>query len=115
MQCDDFSYSGGLDNNAGMPRDLVRLIEIIFRAELLDRASCDAMLEILLKQQLNERFPRYLPDGTRCARKTGSFVGVRNDAGILYAGDHADEVRAHVAFAILSTWDYDRVRRNHRA
>ena len=105
-----FAYTGGPDNNAGTPRDLARLMEIVFRAEVLDRQSCDAMLDILLKQQLNERFPRYLPAGTRCAHKTGSFAGIRNDAGILYAGD-----KSHVAFAILSTWDYDRVRLDHRA
>jgi len=109
-----FSYSTGPENNVGTPRDLARLMEMIFRAELLDQEACRAMLDIMHKQQITGRFPRYLPAGTRVANKTGSFSGVRNDVGILYVND-----QSHVAFALLSTWDADAVRGNpqefHRA
>jgi len=105
-----FAFSSGPENNVGTPRDIARLTEMIFRAELLDPPACQAMLDILLKQQLNERFPRYLPAGTRVAHKTGSFAGVRNDAGILYASEHS-----HLAFALLSTWDHQAVRGNTMA
>jgi beta-lactamase class A len=105
-----FAFSTGPENNVGSPRDLARLMEMIYRGELLDRTACDAMLAILLKQQINDRFPRYLPAGTRVAHKTGSISGIRNDAGILYAGDDS-----HVAFALFATWDSDAVRGDRQA
>jgi beta-lactamase class A len=104
---DGFSYSLGADNNVSTPREMTRLVEMIFKGELLDRSACDAMLDILFKQQLNDRLPRFLPQGTRIAHKTGTFSGVRNDSGILYVRDDC-----HVAITTLSTWDYDAVRQD---
>ncbi len=98
---DGFSYSLGEDNNVGTPRELTQLLAMIFKAEILDRDACDQMLEILLKQQLNDRLPRFLPAGTPVAHKTGTFSGVRNDAGIIYAGENS-----HVVVTVLSTWDH---------
>jgi beta-lactamase class A len=63
------------------------------------------MLEILLKQQLNDRLPRFLPAGTKVAHKTGTFSGVRNDTGIIYAGE-----QSHVALTVFARWDYDAIR-----
>lgn len=102
---DGFAYSLGPDNNVSTPRDMTRLVELIFKAEILDREACDAMLDIMLKQQLNDRLPRFLPPGTRIAHKTGTFSGVRNDCGIIYASENS-----HVAITTLSTWDHDAVR-----
>lgn len=107
---DGFSYSLGSDNNVSTPRDMARLMEMIFKAELLDRASCDHMLDILLKQQLNDRLPRFLPSGTRVAHKTGTFSGVRNDCGIIYVNEHS-----HVIVTTLSTWDHGACRGNRIA
>jgi beta-lactamase class A len=104
---DGFSYSLGADNNVSTPREMTRLVEMIFNGEILDREACDAMLAILLKQQLNDRLPRFLPSGTPIAHKTGTFSGVRNDSGIIYVNEHS-----HVAVTTLSTWDYDAVRRD---
>lgn len=105
-----FSYSRGPDNNVGTPRDVMRLMEMIFQGRAADPSSCRAMLDILARQQHNERFPRYLPAGTRVAHKTGSFAGISNDAGILYVGD-----TAHLAFAVLTSWDHEAVRGNRTA
>jgi beta-lactamase class A len=104
---DGFSYSLGPDNNVSTPREMTRLVEMIFKAELLTREACDSMLEMMLKQQLNDRLPRFLPPGTRIAHKTGTFKGVRNDCGIIYVSD-----QSHVAVTTLSTWDYDAFRRD---
>ena len=73
---------------------------MIFGGQLVDRAACDEMLAILLKQQLNDRLPRFLPPGTRVAHKTGTLHGFRNDAGIIYVSDDA-----HVAVTVFSEWD----------
>ena len=62
------------------------------------------MLEILLKQQLNDRLPRYLPPGTPCAHKTGTLPGIRNDSGIIYVNENS-----HVAVTVFSRWDDEAV------
>ena len=97
-------YSLGPDNDTGTPAALTELLARIWRGETVSRAACDAMLAILLKQQLNDRLPRYLPPGTPCAHKTGTLPGIRNDSGIIYAGPDA-----HVAVTVFSSWEDDAV------
>ncbi len=97
-------YSLGPDNDVGTPAALTELLARIWRGEIISRAACDAMLEILLKQQLNDRLPRYLPPGTPCAHKTGTLPGIRNDSGIIYASENA-----HVAVTVFSRWDDEAV------
>lgn len=98
------SYSLGPDNDTGTPSALTDLLARIWRGETVSRAACDAMLAILIKQQLNDRLPRYLPPGTPCAHKTGTLPGIRNDSGIIYASENA-----HVAVTVFSRWDDEAV------
>lgn len=88
------------ENNVATPRDLTRLLGLIWNGKTPDRAGSDGVLEILLKQQLNDRLPRFLPPGTRVAHKTGTIHGVRNDCGIIYAGD-----KSHVALTVMVRWN----------
>ncbi len=97
-------YSLGPENDVGTPAALTELLARIWRGEVVSRTACDAMLEILLKQQLNDRLPRYLPPGTPCAHKTGTLPGIRNDSGIIYASENA-----HVAVTVFSLWDDEAV------
>jgi hypothetical protein len=97
---DGIAYSSGPENNVGTPRALTDLLQLIWRGEIVSRAACDGMLEILLKQQLYDRLPRFLPAGTPFAHKTGTLGGVRNDSGIIYANDSA-----HVAVTVFCRWD----------
>ncbi len=92
------------ENNVATPCDLTELLCQIFAGKTPDREWSDFALKILLLQQLNDRMPRFLPAGTRCAHKTGTISGVRNDAGIIYAGDHS-----HVALTMFATWDEEAV------
>jgi N-acetylated-alpha-linked acidic dipeptidase len=65
--------------------ELGTLFARLARGELVSREASEAMIEILERQQVNHRLPRYLPDGIRIAHKTGDgepWVG--NDAGILW-------------------------------
>lgn len=101
---DGICYSLGPDNDVGTPAALTELLARIWRGEAVSRTACDAMLEILLKQQLNDRLPRYLPPGTPCAHKTGTLPGIRNDSGIIYANENA-----HVAVTVFSRWDDESV------
>jgi len=101
---DGICYSLGPDNDVGTPAALTELLARIWRGEAVSRTACDAMLDILLKQQLNDRLPRYLPPGTPCAHKTGTLPGIRNDSGIIYANENA-----HVAVTVFSRWDDESV------
>ncbi len=102
-----WAYHMGPDNNVGSPHDLTCLMGMIFQGQVINRAACDEMLTILLKQQLNDRLPRFLPSGTKVAHKTGTFSGVRNDTGIIYINDHS-----HVVVTTMASWDYDSIRKD---
>lgn len=101
---DGHAYSGGADNNAATPREMTRLCAMIYQGEVLNRAACDGMLNILLQQTLNQRLPRYLPYGVPFAHKTGTLSGIRNDAGVLYATE-----QDHIALTVFSRWDAEAV------
>lgn len=104
---DGRAFSDGPDNNVSTARAMTRLLMMIFRGEILDRAACDGMLHILLQQQLNARLPLFLPYGVPFAHKTGTLAGIRNDAGILYCSD-----TSHVAITVFARWDTSAVKDN---
>ena len=104
---DGRAFSAGPDNNVSTPRDMTTLLAMIYRGEVVNRAACDQMLHIMLQQQLNQRLPRFLPEGTPFAHKTGTLSGIRNDAGILYVDDNC-----HVAITAFSRWDAEAVKGN---
>ena len=101
---DGRAYLPTPDNDTSTAEDMTKLLSMIYRGEVVDRAACDEMLNILLQQQLNARLPSLLPDGIPFAHKTGTLTGLRNDAGILYANDDA-----HIAITVYSRWDADKV------
>jgi beta-lactamase class A len=98
------------ENNVTTPRDMTDLLCHIFAGHTPDRQWSDAALNILLQQQLNERLPRFLPAGTRIAHKTGTLFSIRNDAGIIYAGEDS-----HVAVSVFVLWDEESVEDDHKA
>ena len=69
------------------PRGIASLLVKIFRNEAASEKSCRDMLEILKLQQFNDSIPRYLPEGTVVAHKTGEIGYTRNDAAIVYEGN----------------------------
>jgi beta-lactamase class A len=99
------AFSNGPDNNVSTPRDMTRLLAMIYHGEIIDRAACDEMLYILLQQQLNARLPLFLPYGVPFAHKTGTLAGIRNDAGVLYCRD-----QSHVALTVFARWDTEAVK-----
>lgn len=102
---DGRAYSPSPDNNVSTPRDMTRLLTMIARGEVVDRAACGEILHIMLQQQLNARLPRFLPYGIPFAHKTGTLGGIRNDAGILYAGE-----QSHVIVSVFCRWETEAVR-----
>ncbi len=63
--------------------EMLKLLELLQRRELVSPQACDAMLEHLAACDDKEKFPADLPAGTKLAHKTGSVAAVRTDAGIL--------------------------------
>lgn len=49
------------------------------------RETTDAILGVLLSQELNSKIPAQLPKDLRIAHKTGTLTDVSHDAGIIYA------------------------------
>jgi len=73
----------GVDNYVSA-RDIVLLLEKIYRKELVNKKSSETMLKFLLNQKVNNRIPRHLPKGTEVAHKTGTIRGIVHDAGIVF-------------------------------
>ena len=73
--------------NAGTrtsPQDMLRLMEMIADGKALSTDASRQMLTLLLRQEINDRLPLYLPEGVPVAHKTGNLTGLRHDAGIVY-------------------------------
>jgi len=66
------------------PSDMVRLLEQIARAQLVDEWSSREMLAILSGQHHNGLIPAPLPKGLSIAHKTGTLHDTLNDVGIVY-------------------------------
>ena len=80
---DGKAFRAGL-NNTTTARDLGVLMEAIATGRAASRASCDAMRDVLLRQEFNEEIPAGVPPGTKVAHKTGFITGVLHDAAIVY-------------------------------
>lgn len=73
----------GLDN-ATSPKDVFSLLKCLETGSLLSAGSRKKYIDILKKQQCNNKLPLLLPEGTVMAHKTGDLPGTEHDAGILY-------------------------------
>ncbi len=69
------------------PRDIAIFYEQLFNKTLIDETSSEQMLELLKKQRLNDRIPKYLPNNVSIAHKTGELDSFKHDAGIIYGKD----------------------------
>lgn len=64
--------------------DVMKYYELLYNGELIDEEYSRKMLNLLADQQLNDRIPKYLPQGVTIAHKTGEIGGFKHDAGIVY-------------------------------
>lgn len=65
------------------PKDIADYLEKLYKGLIVNREYSDKMLEILFKQRLNDRIPKYLPEQIRVAHKTGELDTFKHDAGIV--------------------------------
>jgi len=81
------------------PRDMNRLLELIFSRKIIDEASCDYIIEVMLKCQTGGgRIKGELPRGAKVAHKTGTIGGTVNNSGIIYLPDGM----GHVAVTVFT-------------
>ncbi|MGA8475129.1 MAG: serine hydrolase [Candidatus Cybelea sp.] len=69
------------------PADLVHLLMLMARGELIDQWSSDEMISLLEADRYKTLLPEPLPNYVAIAHKTGSLFDTLNDAGIVYASD----------------------------
>ncbi len=79
------------------PADLVHLLALMARGELIDQWSSNEMIGILKADEFNTLLPEPLPPDVEIAHKTGSLNDTLNDAGIVFASD------APYAIAVMTT------------
>lgn len=72
-------------SDVSSPGDMCRLLELLYSGGILSTASTEGALDILKRQQLRTVIPYALPVGTTVAHKTGFYLGVRADAGIVFS------------------------------
>jgi beta-lactamase class A len=72
-------------SDVSSPSDMATLLEMLHSGEILSPESTESALDILKRQQLRTVIPHALPLATPAAHKTGYYLGIRADVGIVYA------------------------------
>jgi beta-lactamase class A len=86
------------DKDMGTPADMNRLLEMIFKGEIVDRSASDEIINILKECQTGAaRIPGLLPKDTDVAHKSGTISGSINDTGIVFLPYNA----GHVAITVF--------------
>lgn len=70
--------------------DIAQFFEKLYKGELGNAENTQKMLDLLKKQALDSKLPKYLPGNTDIAHKTGEIDYFTHDAGIVYTpkGDY---------------------------
>jgi beta-lactamase class A len=83
--------------NVATPRELARLLELLFKGKLLEPALTADLLKVFSTPKEGD-LTRFLPEGVRVASKPGALEGVRCDSGIIFVENRPFIVVAMTAF-----------------
>jgi beta-lactamase class A len=83
---DNKAYELGM-NNTVTAYDLMVVFEHLAKGTVVNKQSCDSMIQILLHQKLKEKIPAKLPSNVKVANKTGSIEKISHDSGIVFLPD----------------------------
>jgi beta-lactamase class A len=72
--------------NIATPRELMILLEDLYRGKVLNKAMTEDFFK-LLSIHKESYIPRELPEDLRVANKPGELEGVRNDSGIVFTAN----------------------------
>ncbi len=73
----------GIENYTSA-KDIGIMLERIYNRKLISQTASEEMLEILMKQKISDRIPKYLPKEIVVAHKTGLMRDSCHDAGIVF-------------------------------
>ena len=82
----DFQARARGVENYTTPREMADILERIYRRTCVSPRASEDCLELLKRQKVNNRIPRYLPRRVVVAHKTGLENKVCHDAGIVFTG-----------------------------
>ncbi len=71
--------------------DVSLFFEKLYKGEIVNQQRSDKMMELFKKQELDNKLPKYLPEGTVVAHKTGEINYFSHDAGIVF-GEKTDYI-----------------------
>lgn len=80
------AYDLGL-NNVTSAYGMMKVMEAVYRSELVADSSRQEMVEILKRQHYNSMIPAGLPESVTVAHKTGSITRIAHDAALVYPPD----------------------------
>ena len=87
-----------VDKDTAKPSDMNRLLEMLYRGEIVDRAASDQIIDIMKECQTGTaRIRGLLPPEIDVAHKSGSISGSINDTGIVFLPYEA----GHLAVTVL--------------
>lgn len=66
--------------------DTALFFEKLYKQQLANEDNTKKMMDLLKKQTLNDKLPKYLPENVAVAHKTGEINYLSHDAGIVFTG-----------------------------
>ena len=78
------------DAPTSTPSDIALFYEKLYKGELANQQYTEEMIDLLKSQQLDDGLPKYLPDKSKVAHKTGDIGWFKHDGGIVFTdkGDY---------------------------
>jgi beta-lactamase class A len=82
----DLKAAGEGRENISTPREMVQLLEDLYRGKVLNKQYTEDFFKLLTIHK-ESYIPYDLPEDLRVANKPGELEGVRNDSGIVFTGN----------------------------
>ncbi|MDF2839282.1 MAG: hypothetical protein K0Q99_53 [Clostridia bacterium] len=81
----DFEAAKQGRQNLTVPREMLMVMEKLYKSKILTKAACTEMLKIMSTVVCRDFMIRDLPEYIKCAHKPGELEGVNHDVGIVFA------------------------------